>query len=75
MTRLPDDELEGIGTNPSLKPFISQLPDGDEFKLDYFVFKKKINQGISTQQGFYDFILYIISTHEFPCQNLSFDKP
>jgi len=31
MTRLPDDELEGISTNPSPKPFISQLPDGDEF--------------------------------------------
>ena len=27
MTSLPDDELEGISTNPSTNPFISQLPD------------------------------------------------
>ncbi len=35
MTRLPDDELEGISTNPSTNPFISQLPDDlmDEVKI------------------------------------------
>ncbi len=35
LTRLPDDELEGISTKPSTNPFISQLPDDlmDEVKI------------------------------------------
>ena len=36
MTRLPDDELEGISNKPSTNPFISQLPDDlmDEVKIE-----------------------------------------